>query len=264
MDPAWIGLGGGIIGTATSGFIALRQARDSERLARLNGELQEEVARLEGRIQADLARLGSDLEAERHERAAQFDRGLRAEDVLARYREPLAAAAFDLQSRCFNILRLGFLERFGTGHERSGTAQRTTLFRFAQYFGWTEILRRDIQFLSFPEADDTRRVAQLQSSIARRLATSDHEESLMIWTDEQRAIGERMIVQEHDTVICMGYARFCDEYDDRFAPLCTRLLDDLLNPSSAQRLHDVQHRLCELVEALDARRMRYTEDLERA
>ena len=58
MDPAWIGLGGGIIGTATSGFIALRQARDSERLARLNGELQEEVARLEGRIQADLARLG--------------------------------------------------------------------------------------------------------------------------------------------------------------------------------------------------------------
>ena len=30
---------------------------------------------------------------------------------------------------------------------------RTTLFRLAQYFGWTEILRRDIQFLSFPEDD---------------------------------------------------------------------------------------------------------------
>jgi len=264
VDPAWIGLAGGVIGTVASGLIAVRQARDSQRLARLNGKLQEDLARLEGRLQADLARLGSDLEAERHERAAQFDRGLRAEDVLARYREPLAVAAFDLQSRCYNILRLDFLEKFGTSHERFGTAQKTTLFRFAQYFGWTEILRRDIQFLSFPEADDTRRVAQLQSSITRRLATSQDDEPLMIWSDEQRAIGERMIVQEHDTVICMGYARFCDEFDDRFAPLCTRLLDDLPNPSSAQRLRDVQHQLCELVETLDVRRMRYTEDLERA
>jgi hypothetical protein len=253
VDPALIGLAGGIIGTATSAVIAVRQRRDSARLARLNGELQE-----------GLARLGSDLEAERHERAAMFDRGLRAEDVLARYREPLAAAAFDLQSRCYNILRLGFLEKFGAGHERFGEAQTTTLFRFAQYFGWTEILRRDIQFLSFPEADDTRRVARLQGSITRRLASSEGDAPLMIWADEQRAIGERMIVCEYDTVICMGYARFCDEYDERFAPLCTRLLDDLLNPSAAQRLRDVQHQLCELVELLDARRMRYTEDLERA
>jgi hypothetical protein len=252
VDPAWIGLAGGVIGTVASGVIAVRQRRDSEHLARLNGELQE-----------GLARVGSDLEAERHERAAMFDRGLRAEDVLARYREPLAAAAFDLQSRCYNILRLGFLEKFGAGHERFGEAQTTTLFRFAQYFGWTEILRRDIQFLSFPEADDTRRVARLQGSITRRLASSEAD-ALMIWADEQRAIGERMIVSEHGTVICMGYARFCDEYDDRFAPLCKRLVDDLVNPSAAPRLRDVQHQLCELVELLDARRMRYVEDLERA
>jgi hypothetical protein len=252
VDPAWIGLAGGVIGTVASGVIAVRQTRDSERLARLNGELQE-----------GLARLDSDLEAERHERAAMFDRGLRAEDVLARYREPLAAAAFDLQSRCYNILKLGFLEKFGAGHERFGEAQTTTLFRFAQYFGWTEILRRDIQFLNFPEADDTRRVARLQGSITRRLASSEAD-TLMIWADEQRAIGERMIVCEHGTVMCMGYARFCDEYDDRFVPLCKRLVDDLVNPSAAPRLRDVQHQLCELVELLDARRMRYVEDLERA
>jgi hypothetical protein len=215
-------------------------------------------------LQAELARLNSDLETERHERIALLDRDLRAEDVLARYREPLAAAAFDLQSRCYNILRLNFLEKFGAGHERFPEAQRTTLFRFAQYFGWTEILRRDIQFLSFPEAEDTRRVGRLQSSIARRLASSESDEPMMVWVDEQRAIGERMIVQEHDKVICMGYARFGDEYDERFAPLCKRLLDDLLHPSSTQRLRDVQHMLCELVETLDTRRVRYTDDLERA
>ena len=118
--------------------------------------------------------------------------------------------------------------------------------------------------MSFPEAEDTRRVGRLQSSIARRLASSEKDEPLMVWVDEQRAIGERMIVQEHDKVICMGYARFSDEYEGRFAPLCQRMIDDLLHPASTQRLRDVQHLLCELVETLDTRRVRYTEDLERA
>jgi hypothetical protein len=242
VDPAWIGLAGGVIGTVASVIVAVRQTRASERLARLS----------------------SDLEAERHERVARLDRDLRAEDVLARYREPLAAAAYDLQSRCYNILRLDFLRTFGPGHERFPVVQTTTLFRFAQYFGWSEILRRDIQVLSFPEDDDTRRVAQLQSSIARQLASSAHGEPLMVWVDEQRAIGERMIVSEHDKVICMGYARFCDEYDARFASLCAGMLGDLVDGSSAGRLREVQHLLCELVETLDKRRVRYTEHLERA
>ena len=242
MDAAWIGLAGGVIGTLTSAVVAVRQSRASERLALLNSE----------------------LERERDERRAHLDRDLRAEDVLSRYREPLAAAAFDLQSRCYNILRLDFLGKFGDGHERHPDALRTTVFRFAQYFGWAEILRRDIQFLSFPEAEDTRRVAQLQSAITRCVASSHEDAPLMIWADEQRAIGERMIVHEHGQVLCMGYARFCDEYDARFAPLCTRLLDDLPDPRSAGRLRDVQHLLCDLVETLDPRRVRYTQDLERA
>jgi hypothetical protein len=245
---------GGVIATLASVGIAVRQSLEARRLARLNGALER-----------DLARLNSDLESARHERAALLARQLNAEDVLTRYREPLAAAAFDLQSRCYNIVKLGFFEKFGTDHERFPEAQTTTLFRFAQYFGWTEILRRDIQFLSFPEDEDTRGVARLQSSIARRLASSDAGEPLMVWADEQRAIGERMIVQEHDKVLCMGYARFCEEYDACFASLCRRLLDDLDDPSSAARLRDVQHLLCDLVGTLDKRQMRYTKkDLGRA
>jgi hypothetical protein len=242
IDPAWIGFAGGVIGTAASAVIGVRQRRDSEALTRLD----------------------SDLAAQRDERKALLDRDLRAEDVLARYREPLAAAAFDLQSRCYNILRLSFLTKFGPAHERFGEAQTTTVFRFAQYFGWTEILRRDIQFLSFPEKTATKDVGTLQGAIARRLATSDRNEPLMIWTDEQRAIGERMIVEEHGKVLCMGYARFCDEYDERFAPLCKRLLADLADPDAADRLRDVQHELCKLVETLDVDRVRYTRDLDRA
>jgi hypothetical protein len=246
---AWIGAIGGVCATLASVGVALRQTREARRLAILNSGLE-----------ADMARLNSDLEAERHERIALKDRELNAEDVLTRYREPLAAAAMDLQSRCYNIVSLRFFERFGGEHERSAEALTTTMFRFAQYFGWTEILRRDVQFLSFPEDEDTRKVARLQSAVARRLALSDADEPLMLWTDEQRAIGERMIVQEGDRSYCMGYARFCDEYDDRFASLCARLRTDLTDPAAAPRLRDAQRLLCELVSTLDKQHLRYSKE----
>ena len=241
MAPAWIGFAGAVIATLLSAFVAVRQSRMAERLARLNHELNAEVNR----------------------RAALLDRDLRAEEVLTRYREPLAAAAFDLQSRLYNILRLGFFAKFARD-ERGEEAFRTTLFRLAQYFGWTEILRRDIQFLSFPEDDDTRRVAQLQSEIAKRFLSDDYGPALMIWADEQRALGERMIVEEHGKVLCMGYATFGDRYNDAFALWHERLRNELADESARARLCDVQHLLCDLVLALDSRRVRYTQELERA
>jgi hypothetical protein len=242
MAVAWLGFAGAVLAAVISGWVALRQARMAERLAQLN----------------------SDLETEVHRRTAMIDRGLAAEDVLTRYREPLAAAAFDLQSRLYNILRLDFFEMYGGGHPRAEDALTTTLFRLAQYFGWTEILRRDIQFLSFPEAADTRRVAQLQSNIAKCFITQNYGQALMIWSDEQRAIGERMIVEENGKVLCMGYARFRDHCDDTFATWRDRLRTELQDAGSPARLRDVQHLLCELVETLDARRLRYTDDLGRA
>jgi hypothetical protein len=241
--PAWIGFGGGVIAAAVSAAVAVRQSRSN----------------------ADLARLNSELQAEVQARTALFERDLRAEEVLARYREPLAAAAFDLQSRLYNILCLNFFAKFGGDHERCAIAEDTTLFRLAQYLGWTEILRRDIQFLNFPEADDTRRVSHLQSQIRQRLLTDTYGPVMMIWGDEQRAIGEQMIVEEHDKVMCMGYARFHDDYGTRFAPWCERLRPELQSQAARDRLREVQGLLCELVETLDANRVRYTaDDLQRA
>jgi hypothetical protein len=258
VAPAWIGFAGGIIAAVVSAAVAIRQSR-------LSGALQADLAQLNSELGADLARLNSELQVEVQARTALLERDLRAEEVLAHYREPLAAAAFDLQSRLYNILCLDFFDKFGGDHERCEIAENTTLFRLAQYLGWTEILRRDIQFLSFPEADDTRRVTHLQSEIRRRLLNHEYGPVMMIWSDEQRAIGEQMIVQEHDKVLCMGYARFHDEYPMRFAPWCERLRPELQSPDGRDRLRDVQHLLCELVETLDTQRVRYTaEDLKRA
>ena len=243
---AWIGFAGGVVAALVSGVVAFRQSRQ------------------DARVQADMARLNSELQAEVQARGAMMERDLRAEEVLTRYREPLAAAAFDLQSRLYNILRMDFFAMFGGEHERCAVAEETTLFRIAQYFGWTEILRRDIQFLSFPEADDTRRVVELQTAIAKRFGRSSGDRALMIWTDEQRAIGEKMIVEEYGKVLCMGYARFHDDYETRFAPWCDTLRSQLHSENGQQRMRDLQHLLCDLVETLDAQRVRYTQDLERA
>jgi hypothetical protein len=239
---AWIGFAGALVAALVSAAVALRQTRLAERLARLQ----------------------SDLDAEEHEREALFDRSLHAADVLATYREPLAAAAYDLQSRLYNVLCLDFFEKWGNANEHSEDAITSTLFRLAQYFGWTEILRRKIQFLSFPEDEDTRKVARLQSEIARCFLTDSYGLSLMIWSDEQRAIGEQMIVEEHGDVLCMGYARFRERCADTFRAHRQRVHREIGDPQAQDRLRDAQHLLCDLVETLDSRRVRYTQNIERA
>ncbi len=214
----------------------------------------------QSKTDARLAQLHSDLETEVHRRTAMIDRELAAEDVLTKYRDPLAAAAFDLQSRLYNILELDFLGLWGGSHPRAEEALRTTLFRLAQYFAWTEILRRNIQFLSFPEAASTQHVTRLQAEITTRFLSHKGGVALMIWSDEQRAIGERMIVQEHGEVICMGYGAFRDACETTFAPWCERLRCELEEPSARARLRAAQHALCELIRALDPDRLRYEDE----
>ena len=239
VDPALQGFLIGLIPTVASVGVALRQTRAAKQLATLNNDLQGEL----------------------HERKARVDRQLNAEELLTRYREPLAAAAFDLQSRCWNIVKKDFFVKFGGAHERAADAEMTTLFRFAQYFGWTEILRREIQFLSFPTEEDTRGVTDLQQRVAERIATSATDEPLMIWVDEQRAIGERMIVEDQGKVRCMGYGAFCDAYEESFAQLFVRVRDEVSAPASTIRYREVQHLLCDLVGALDKGNLRYPKTL---
>jgi hypothetical protein len=235
MASEWIGVVSGLAAAAISGVVALRQRA-------MDARLQEEV----------------------HKREALFDRELAAEEILKRYREPLAAAAYDLQSRLYNILCLDFFREYGPGDPREEDAYLTTLFRFAQYFGWSEILRRDIQVLSFPDDEDTKRVARLQSEISRRLLTHEQGKALMIWSDEQRAIGELMIVEQQGKLMPMGYATFRGRCDDSFALWRDRFRDELRDDPARTRMRDVQHLLCDLVEALDRGRIRYTDELRRA
>ncbi len=242
MSVAWIGFAGGVFAAVLSALVAVRQSRMDERLVHLNHE----------------------LEAEQQRRAALFERQLEAEAVLKRYRQPLAAAADELQRRLYNILRLEFVETFGGDHPRSEEAARTTLFRIAQYLGWSEILHRDIQFLDFGDDGASRAVERVQRQIAQQFLDSQVGPALMLWRDEQRAIGELMIVEEHGKVLCMGYARFSACCETTFAPWLERLWVDVGEPAARVRMRAVQHSLCELVRLLDPRGLVYGDELERA
>jgi hypothetical protein len=64
--------------------------------------------------------------------------------------------------------------------------------------------------------------------------------------------------------LCMGYARFRNQCDDSFNVHREWLREEIAEAGVNDRLRDAQHPLCELVETPDSRRVRYTQNLERA
>ncbi len=190
--------------------------------------------------------------------------------TLSRYREPLVASAYELQSRLYNILRQDFLQKyFVDGNEKQRQyAIRNTQFLVGQYLGWTEILRRRIQLLDFGEVQETREVSRLQGEIQDLLASDETPmgKPFMIWRGEQRAIGERMIVAEDGDLLCMGYAAFVEQADPSFWRWLNPLERDIqvVADTPNDRLRLLQHALIDLIERLDVGHVRFPERIERA
>jgi hypothetical protein len=76
----------------------------------------------------------------------------------------------DLGSRINNIRNDGFLFYLRTGG-RECTALLGTLFRFTQFFGWTEILYGSFGRLKFEMDKSTKAVADVLRNVGRTLAT---------------------------------------------------------------------------------------------
>jgi hypothetical protein len=222
------------------------------------------VIALAGAIASASLSLYGQVRASRHQARRE------AEAVLEKYREPLILAAYDLQSRLFNILSKNFLGKYYV-HDVDGSrayALEHTLYLVGQYFAWTEILRREVQFLEFEEAEETKRVGRLQRRI-REVFASDEEElgrPFMVWRGEQNAIGERMTAAEAGQRYCIGYATFVEcSGEPAFARWFDRLRRDVdvIARQPNARLRELQHGLVDLVVALDREGVRYEEALEK-
>ena len=174
--------------------------------------------------------------------------------VLETYRKPLVAAAYELQSRLYNILHNQFLDIYlvwgKSGKEQA--ALGTTLYVFAQFFGWREIIRREIQVLRFQGDEETREVSRLLNEIEGVFYTDAFGPQFMIWRIEQRGFGERMILTSDGKPTCMGYATFLDSKSTMkgwLDPLETDLRQ--LDERGRNRLTKLQALLEELVRVLD-------------
>jgi hypothetical protein len=112
-----------------------------------------------GRLQ-----LQAEIEEQQAARVKQEERL----DLMNRVRDPLLWAAFDLQSRIYNIVAQGLLPVYllhGTAEQRA-YVQRNTLFLFAQYLGWVEIIRRGVHFLDLGDKQENREVVNQFSKIS--------------------------------------------------------------------------------------------------
>jgi hypothetical protein len=104
------------------------------------------------------------VEAQLELQRAEAGRRAETEQTARRFREPLGRAAYELQSRIFNIITRGFLTTYlqdGDGRTRS-YAINHTLFVITQYFAWTELIR--VRFNSSIWAPIRKRAALLSSN----------------------------------------------------------------------------------------------------
>lgn len=201
-------------------------------------------------------------------------------DHMDRYGASLTWAAFDLQSRLYNILRghafdrspgdgTGFLTSFLThGTEREAEfVRRSTVFVLAEYLGWVEILRRDIQFLDLGKSRVNTEIMLQISRISGVLNKTDAvSNELRLFRAHQRAIGELMIRPEGEPgrQRCLGYAEFCTrlEHDAEFADWFDTLLRDINRIAAdtapaVPRLQALQTQLIALIDLLDPKKARF-------
>jgi hypothetical protein len=201
-------------------------------------------------------------------------------DYMSGYRDALLWAAFDLQSRIFNILRgyevdrctdrKGFLQAFLVeGSERQANyVKRSTAFLFAEYLGWVEIFRRDLQFLDLGDSGMNQQIMILLTKISGTLnaANTSDAECFRIFRADQRALGELMIEADSKPGErrCQGYAAFCSMLaaGGAFSEWVQELLDHVEaaahEPDTARdRLTLLQHQLIDLIDLLDPRSQRF-------
>jgi hypothetical protein len=207
--------------------------------------------------------LHAEIERQRAARAKQEER----QELTNRFRDPVLWAAFDLQSRIYNIVSQRFLTVYlvhGSDEQRA-YAQRNTLFLFAQYLAWVEIVRRSVHFLDLGDKQENRQVVNNFSRIGNILSSDGFPGPLFcIFRGDQRAMGEIMIDNSAGgDLACIGYAEFCVKMDadPGFAQWFARLATHIDQLAAVDQWHPrlvaLQNNLVELINLLDPESIRF-------
>jgi len=221
-------------------------------------------------VSAVIAAVGALIAIWLNRRAVIRDRRLTADELAGRYRVPMLHAAFNLQSRLYNIGRQDFLGIFLTHGSPSEAeyARCNTVYLIAQYLCWAEILRRETQLLLPLHHGRDRDIVTAMEAVRYEMADSlsNSDPVLRIFRGDQRAIGEVMLTtidQPGDRIgprwDCIGYAAFIQALADpqtaisRWIPPLIRDIGELAADYDAHkaRIVAMQHHLVELINLMD-------------
>lgn len=205
--------------------------------------------------------------------------------VFRRYRDPLVLSATELIHRLEEVereyppqfLRLAVKSLLAdTPTDNSDTDayyQRykleSSIYRLCAFLGWLELYRQDLVFLDSGERIRNTNVEAVLKRVRSILgdghlnAAQDWEEwsDALIFREEQRAIGERMIAVRRESRTVVGYAAFCELYrsgvEATWFSIAERFLLDLreIMDFRRTRIRLVTMGLIDLVEVLDAGRV---------
>ena len=154
--------------------------------------------------------------------------------VSRKYREPIALSAIELCNRLMFIcdeyppdfLDSGLLASEPEGPTLSSAADPrfrryrlvSTVYRLCAFLGWVELYRQDTTYLDADDGSSERRVDRAVYTFRSDLADGQLNKArdwetwhdVLLFREEQRAIGESMIVAVGGARTVMGYAEFCD------------------------------------------------------
>jgi hypothetical protein len=215
-------------------------------------------------------KLKSEQEREKSKEAAALEK------VISAHRDPLMRSAFDLQSRLYNILCKSFFVYYRRGRPAEKEYSiNNSLYVVAEYFGWLEIIRNEIQFLNLGDIAASRTLQILLNEVSEKFSDdSTGDVTFRIFRGQQRAIGEVMILPVDPAAVdkparrgCMGYAQFLRRLreDAKFKGWFNQLEDDFTALASTMprpdslRLIAVQDALVDLLEYLDRDHRRFPE-----
>lgn len=213
-------------------------------------------------------------------RAVIRDRRLAADELAGRYRVPLLHAAFNLQTRLYNIGCQNFLEAFLTGGSPTEAqyARLNTAYLIGQYLCWAEILRREAQLLAPLNRGRDRVIMEAMENIRYEMADSlsNSDAVMRVFRGDQRAIGE-VLLTTSDSLSgqigprwdCIGYAAFVQAMGDDQTAISRwirPLVDDIEKLAADYRAHQtrvvaLQHCLVKLLNLIDPDGARIPTDL---
>ena len=199
-----------------------------------------------------------------------------AERILEQYRDPLLDAAQTLQSRLYNIVEQDYFGRYlRCGDEdEERYAREYTLYAFAEYLCWAEIVRRELRFLGLGDESRARTLLGHLAQLQLTIQTDRVPGPFKIFRGRQRAIAELTMVPTGSSTgprtECMGYATFSRRLhgNDDFGSWFARLVDDMPNVADAvasgdrhavARLVRLQRDLVDMINFLDPAKVRIPE-----